>query len=190
MGSTVELMQGLGVLQFYLLLPLVVGGDFPDFDDDDDGESWYKCEDDACYDRTRYLEINVENQVPNTSVKYFTYDYFDVDTVGLLAACGPSVTVTDIANRFKSCDKINWRYNDACCYGKKGWIGQDGETINSSLSTAFVEIDGVSENIEKCFKWNGVWDYDYYDYYDHYDYYDYSNLEDIDSKAVRKKRDL
>merc|ERR1712105_106914 len=124
------------------------------------------------------------------TVKYFTYDYFDVDTVGLLADCAPSVTVADIAYSFKSCkDKeIDWKYRDACLFRRKGWVGQDGKTINSSLSTAFGEIDGASENIEKCLKWDGVWDDDYYDFYDYDD--DYWYLEEIDTKDVRNKRDL
>merc|ERR1711936_1438532 len=37
--------------------------------------------------------MNNEIPVPNKTVKYFTYDYFDVDTVGLLADCAPSVRV-------------------------------------------------------------------------------------------------
>merc|ERR1711936_910837 len=125
--------------------------------------------------------MNNEIPVPNKTVKYFTYDYFDVDTVGLLADCAPSVTVADIAYSFKSCkDKeINWKYRDACLFRKKGWVGQDGKTINSSLSTAFGEIDGASENIEKCLKWDGV-----------YDDYDYWYLEEIDTMNVRNKRDL
>merc|ERR1711936_1339134 len=136
--------------------------------------------------------MNNEIPVPNKTVKYFTYDYFDVDTVGLLADCAPSVTVADIAYSFKSCkDKeIDWKYRDARLFRKKGWVGQDGKTINSSLSTAFGEIDGASENIEKCLKWDGVWDDDYYDYYDYYDDYDYWFLEEIDTKDVRNKRDL
>jgi len=185
-------MKGLAVLQFYLLLPLVVGGEYPDFDDDYDGHSWYECEEDACYGKTMYLYMNNEIPVPNKTVKYFTYDYFDVDTVGLLADCAPSVTVADIAYSFKSCkDKeIDWKYRDACLFRRKGWVGQDGKTINSSLSTAFGEIDGASENIEKCLKWDGVWDDDYYDFYDYDDDYDYWYLEEIDTKDVRNKRDL
>merc|ERR1719312_539216 len=61
-------------------------------------------------------------QVPNRSVTYAESDYFDVNIVGLLADCAPSLSLGDIATNAKSCDDVEWKYRRACNYRKNGWL--------------------------------------------------------------------
>ena len=183
-------MIGVLVFPLCLLLPSVGGSEFPDFDDDGDND-WYDehyvCEGDACAWSRSYLYFYEDQAVPNKTVTFEEYEYFDVDTAGLLADCAPSLSVGDIASTMKSCKDVNWKYQGACMYRKKGWLNQDGKTVNESLGTDFVVIEGVSENIMKCLDWDGVDDYDYDDYYDYY--WDEMGLEESDEVQVRAKRD-
>jgi len=138
-----------------------------------------------------FLWLEKTVQVPNRSVTYAESDYFDVNIVGLLADCAPSLSLGDIATHAKSCDDVEWKYRRACNYRKNGWLGEDGVTVKDTLDKDFDEIAGVSKNILKCLGWDGVDDYFdyYYDYYGNYDY-DYDYLEESGEKGVRQKREV
>merc|ERR1719317_1433014 len=149
------------------------------------------CEGDACMYKYVFLWLEKTVQVPNRSVTYAESDYFDVNIVGLLADCAPSLSLGDIATHAKSCDDVEWKYRRACNYRKNGWLGEDGVTVKDTLDKDFDEIAGVSKNILKCLGWDGVDDYFdyYYDYYGNYDY-DYDYLEESGAKEVRQKREV
>jgi len=183
----------LGIWSFPLSLLLSTAwasSEFPDFGEDSDWhDDWYVCEGDGCADSHTYIYIDKDVQVPNRSVTYEEYEYFDVDTAGLLADCAPSLSVGDIATSMKSCREVDYKFQKACNYRAKGWLDKDGKTVKEGLDKDFKEIAGASENIMKCLGWDGVaeYEYGYYNYYDYYDYYDY--LEESDDIQVRRKRD-
>jgi len=181
-------MLAVGFFFFSTLLLALAGGEFPDFGEDYD---YYVCDGEACTWDTMYIYFDKMVQVPNKTVTYEEYEYFNVDTAGLLADCAPSLSVGAIATTIKSCKDVDRKYRNACKFKKKEWLGQDGKTISGSLVTDFDEIEGVSENIAKCLDWDGVYKYDYdynYDYDYDYDYYGY--LEESDNNQVRTKRDI
>jgi hypothetical protein len=84
-------MLGSGVFLLCLVFSSVAGDDFPDFDVDFDDDDWYEdyyvCEGDACGYSMMYLYFDEAVKVPNKSVTYEKYKYFDVDIAGLLADC-------------------------------------------------------------------------------------------------------
>ena len=184
-------MPGIHYLCIPLLLPGIVSSKVPDFVGDHD--DYEVCEGDACIYKYIYLWVEKTVQVPNRSVTYTESDYFDVNIVGLLADCAPSLSVGDIATQTKTCDDVEWKYRRACNYRKKGWLAEDGVTVKDSLDKDFDEITGVSKNILSCLGWDGVDDYfDYYhDYYYHGNYdYDYDYLEEPGDRGVRRKREV
>merc|ERR1719250_600760 len=167
-----------------LLLSGIVCSKVPDFVADYD--DYEVCEGDACMYKYVFLWLEKTVQVPNRSATYAESDYFDVNIVGLLADCAPSLSLGDIATHAKSCDDVEWKYRRACNYRKNGWLGEDGVTVKDTLDKDFDEIAGVSKNILKCLGWDGVddyFDYYYYDYYGNYDY-DYDYLEESGEKGA------
>merc|ERR1712013_341676 len=165
----------------YICIPLLLSGiiysKVPDFVADYD--DYEVCEGDACMYKYVFLWLEKTVQVPNRSVTYAESDYFDVNTVGLLADCAPSLSLGDIATHAKSCDDVEWKYRCACNYRKNGWLGEDGVTVKDTLDKDFDEIAGVSKNILKCLGWDGV-----------DDYFDYDYLEESGEKGVRQKREV
>merc|ERR1711942_212172 len=183
-------MSSLHYLCLPLLLSVVFSSKYPDFYDDyDDYDSHEVCEGDACVYKYVFLWLEKTKQVPNISVTYTETDYFDVDIESLLAECAPSLSVGDIATLAKSCDDVERKYRRACNYRKNGWLGEDGVTVKDSLDKDFDAIAGVSKNILKCLRWDGVVDSIPFYYYGNYDYaYDY--LEESGEKGVRQKREV
>jgi len=184
-------MPGIHYLCIPLLLHGVVSSKVPDFVHDHG--DYEVCEGDACTYKYIYLWLEKTVQVPNRSVTYSESDYFDVNIVGLLADCAPSLSVGDIATRTKTCEDVEWKYRRACNYRKKGWLAEDGVTVKDTLDKDFDEITGVSKNILSCLGWDGVddyFDYYYYGYYDYYGDYDYDYLEESGEEVVRRKREV
>ena len=114
----------IGVFLFPLCLPLprVCGSEFPDFGDAGDND-WYDehyvCEGDACTWSRSYLYFYEDQAVPNKTVTFEEYEYFDVDTAGLLADCAPSLSVGDIAITMKSCKDLDWQHWVLACTGRR-----------------------------------------------------------------------
>merc|ERR1712013_390883 len=83
----------------YICIPLLLSGiiysKVPDFVADYD--DYEVCEGDACMYKYVFLWLEKTVQVPNRSVTYAESDYFDVNIVGLLADCAPSLSLGDIA---------------------------------------------------------------------------------------------
>ena len=122
--------------------------EFPDFGDDYDYEDYTVCEEDACTNNLVYLLVEKTVAVPNRSVTYREYEYFDVNTEGLLADCGPALSVGDIATYMKTCKEVERKYRQACNYRKKGWLGEDGVTIKETLDKDFVAIVKMAAKIQ------------------------------------------
>ena len=112
---------------------------------------YYMCEGDFCMEKTLWVEVDIQTEVPNTELVLHDEHYYQVGTEGAMAECATGLEIKDLAEYVIPCYEIEggfdtWTYIEACEFRKLGWLQQDGSINVGKLDS----ISGISDQVKKC----------------------------------------